>query len=114
LIEIGGSFRIPDIMAASDCQMIEVGTTNKTRLSDYENKITDQTALLFKAHKSNYVIKGFTEEVSAEDLAKLGKKHKFPVLYDLGSGLLRKINHPALEGEPDVKQALAAEPTWFV
>jgi L-seryl-tRNA(Ser) seleniumtransferase len=107
LIEIGGSFRIPDIMAASDCQMVEVGTTNKTRLSDYENKITDQTALLFKAHKSNYVIKGFTEEVSAEDLSKLGKKHKLPVLYDLGSGLLRKINHPALEGEPDVKQALA-------
>jgi L-seryl-tRNA(Ser) seleniumtransferase len=108
LIEIGGSFRIPEIMAASDCKMVEVGTTNKTRLSDYENKISDQTALLFKAHKSNFVIKGFTEEVSAEDLAMLGKKHKLPVLYDLGSGLLRKINHPALEGEPDVRQALSS------
>ena len=108
LIEIGGSFRIPDIMAASDCIMVEVGTTNKTRLSDYEKNITAQTALLFKAHKSNYVIKGFTEEVSAEDLARLGKKHNLPVLYDLGSGLLRKVDHPSLEGEPDVKQALAS------
>lgn len=108
LIEIGGSFRIPEIMAASDCKMVEVGTTNKTRISDYEKKINAQTALLFKAHKSNYVIRGFTEEVSAADLAKLGKKYNIPVLYDLGSGLLRKINHPALDGEPDVKQALAS------
>jgi L-seryl-tRNA(Ser) seleniumtransferase len=106
LIEIGGSFRIPDIMAASDCKMVEVGTTNKTRLSDYENKISDQTAMLFKAHKSNYTIKGFTEEVSVSVLVKLGKKYKLPVVYDLGSGLLKKIPHPALEQEPDVKEAL--------
>jgi L-seryl-tRNA(Ser) seleniumtransferase len=108
LIEIGGSFRIPDIMATSDCRMVEVGTTNKTRLRDYEKGITDHTALLFKAHKSNYVIKGFTEEVSAEDLAALGRSHGIPVLYDLGSGLLRKVNHPALIAEPDVKDALAS------
>lgn len=108
LIEIGGSFRIPDIMAASDCTMVEVGTTNKTRVSDYESKISNQTALLFKAHKSNYTIKGFTEEVSVSELAKLGKKHKLPVIYDLGSGLLKKIPHPALQYEPDVKEALAS------
>lgn len=108
LIEIGGSFRIPDIMAASDCKMVEVGTTNKTRLSDYENKINDQTALLFKAHKSNYTIKGFTEEVGVSELAKLGEKYKLPVVYDLGSGLLKKIPHPAFEQEPDVKEALAS------
>lgn len=107
LIEIGGSFRIPDIMAASDCKMVEVGTTNKTRLSDYKNAINENTALLFKAHKSNYVIKGFTEEVSAHALATLGQEHQIPVLYDLGSGLLRKIAHPALQNEPDVREALA-------
>ncbi len=107
LIEIGGSFRIPDIMAASDCHMVEVGTTNKTRLKDYEKAITEHTALLFKAHKSNYVIKGFTEEVSAEALATLGRQHGIPVLYDLGSGLLRMVDHPALSQEPDVKDALA-------
>jgi L-seryl-tRNA(Ser) seleniumtransferase len=107
LIEIGGSFRFPDIMAASDCRMVEVGTTNKTRLSDYEKAITDHTALLFKAHKSNYIIKGFTEEVSAEELSAMGHKRGIPVLYDLGSGLLRKVNHPALQYEPDVREALA-------
>ncbi len=108
LIEIGGSFRIPEIMAASDCIMVEVGTTNKTRISDYENRIGENTALLFKAHKSNYIIKGFTEEVSPADLVKLGRKHNLPVFYDLGSGLLRKIPHPALDSEPDVKEALSS------
>lgn len=106
LIEIGGSFRIPDIMAASDCQMTEIGTTNKTRLSDYEHAINTETGLLFKAHKSNYTIKGFTEEVSAGELAALGRKHNIPVIFDLGTGLLRKIPHPALINEPDVKEAL--------
>jgi len=108
LIEIGGSFRIPDIMEASDCHMVEVGTTNKTRLSDFERAITCNTGLLFKAHKSNYVIKGFTEEVSAKALATLGQEHGIPVLYDLGSGLLRKVDHPAINAEPDVKEALAS------
>jgi L-seryl-tRNA(Ser) seleniumtransferase len=108
LIEIGGSFRIPDIMAASDCQMVEVGTTNKTKLGDFERAVSAQTGLLFKAHKSNYIIKGFTEEISPGELAKLGKKYDIPVLYDLGSGLLRKIDHPALSSEPDVRQALVS------
>ncbi len=106
LIEIGGSFRIPDIMAASDCLMKEVGTTNKTRLSDYEDAIKAETGLLFKAHKSNYTIKGFTEEVSAAELSALGRKHDIPVLFDLGTGLLKKHPHPALMSEPDVNEAL--------
>jgi len=107
LIEIGGSFRIPDIMAASDCKMIEVGATNKTKIKDYENAITDQTSILFKAHQSNFVIKGFTQEVELEDLVALGKKHNIPVVYDIGSGLLRKVDKKALKDEPDVKSALA-------
>ncbi len=106
LIEIGGSFRIPEIMAASDCKMIEVGTTNKTRLSDYSNAITKKTGILFKAHKSNYVIKGFAEEVSLNELAELGKQAGVPVLYDLGSGLLKKQANPLFADEPDVRQAL--------
>lgn len=107
LIEIGGSFRMPEIMAASGCKMVEVGSTNKTRSSDFENAINDNTALLFKAHKSNYSIKGFTEDVELKKLVNLGKKHRIPVIYDMGSGLLKKINNTALAGEPDVKQALA-------
>lgn len=108
LIEIGGSFRIPDIMAASDCIMREVGTTNKTRPSDYENAINDHTGLLFKAHQSNYIIKGFTEEVGLEKLVEIGKKNNTPVFYDLGSGLLHDFEHPVLKDEPCVKTSLAS------
>ncbi|MFC1595853.1 L-seryl-tRNA(Sec) selenium transferase [Candidatus Margulisiibacteriota bacterium] len=106
LIEIGGSFRIPDIMAASGCKMVEVGTTNRTRLSDYEQAIGENTALLFKAHKSNYEIKGFAEEVEVKELVQLGREHNLPVLYDIGSGLLRKPQNLPLASEPDVKQAV--------
>lgn len=108
LIEIGGSFRIPDIMAASDCKMVEVGATNKTKPQDYEKAISKDTALLFKAHQSNYVIKGFTQEVDLPELVAIGKKNNIPVVYDIGSGLLRKVNEKALKNEPDVKQALAS------
>ncbi|MBW6459123.1 MAG: L-seryl-tRNA(Sec) selenium transferase [Bacteroidales bacterium] len=108
LIEIGGSFRIPEIMAASDCNMVEVGTTNKTRISDYRKAVNKHTALLFKTHKSNYVIRGFTEEVSLDELVVLGRELNIPVLFDLGSGLLKKIAHPAFEQEPDVREALAS------
>ena len=108
LIEIGGSFRIPDIMAASDCKMVEVGATNKTKPQDYEKAINENTALLFKAHQSNYVIKGFTQEVELPELVSIGKKNNIPVVYDIGSGLLRKVNEKALKNEPDVKQALAS------
>ncbi|HPR18505.1 MAG TPA: L-seryl-tRNA(Sec) selenium transferase [Candidatus Cloacimonadota bacterium] len=108
LIEIGGSFRIPDIMKASGATMIEVGTTNRTRLSDYENAITDKTKIILKAHKSNYYIGGFTEEVEIDDLVKLAKKHNLIFLYDLGSGLLSKPKGLPLETEPDVRSTLKA------
>jgi len=106
LIEIGGSFRIPEIMAASDCKMVEVGTTNKTKLDDYKNAITKKTRIIFKAHKSNYVIKGFTEDVDIKELSALGKKNNIPVLYDLGSGLLRKSKFNLLKNEPDVQKCV--------
>jgi L-seryl-tRNA(Ser) seleniumtransferase len=106
LIEIGGSFRIPEIMKASDCKMVEVGTTNKTNLEDYKNAISKNTAILFKAHKSNYVIKGFTKEVELEEMVELGKEHGIPVLYDIGSGLLRGYDHKLFKDEPDVRQSV--------
>ncbi len=108
LIEIGGSFRIPEIMEASGCKMVEVGTTNRTKLSDYENAITKDTALIFKAHKSNYYIDGFTEEVELSNLSDLAKKHELLFIYDLGSGLLRKPDGLPLEDEPDVRSSLQA------
>ncbi|MCD4747508.1 MAG: L-seryl-tRNA(Sec) selenium transferase [Bacteroidales bacterium] len=108
LIEIGGSFRLPEILKASDCKMIEVGTTNKTSVQDYENAINENTAILLKAHKSNYIIKGFTKEASLQELVKLGEKYNIPVIYDIGSGLLRKTPIDILKDEPDVRQTLAA------
>jgi L-seryl-tRNA(Ser) seleniumtransferase len=98
---------MPDIMKTSDCRMIEVGTTNKTRLEDYETAITSRTALLMKAHWSNYVIRGFTHQPSLRELADLGKKYGLPVVFDMGSGLLRKTGIEILKDEPDVKQTLA-------
>ena len=108
LIEIGGSFRIPDIMITSGAKMVEVGTTNRTKLSDYENAITYETAVIFKAHKSNYYIGGFTEEVELRELSKLAKTHNLLLIYDLGSGLLRKPKNIPLLTEPDVKSSLEA------
>ncbi len=108
LIEIGGSFRIPEIMKASGCKMIEVGATNRTKLSDYEKAISQDTALIFKAHKSNYFIDGFTEEAELSDLSELAKKHELIFVYDLGSGLLRKPQGLPLENEPDVRSSLQA------
>jgi L-seryl-tRNA(Ser) seleniumtransferase len=84
-----------------------VGTTNKTRLSDYEKAISDRTALLFRAHKSNFSIHGFTEEPSTTELAALAHKHKLPFVFDMGSGLLRRPKRLPLSGEPDVRSALA-------
>ncbi|MCD6112063.1 MAG: L-seryl-tRNA(Sec) selenium transferase [Bacteroidales bacterium] len=106
LIEIGGSFRMPDIMESSGCNMVEVGSTNKTHFKDFENAVNENTALIFKAHKSNYIIKGFTEDVSLKELVALGKKHNIPVVYDMGCGLLKKYDIEAFKNEPDVKQAL--------
>ncbi len=108
LVEIGGSFRIPDVMAASGTFMIEVGTTNKTHLSDYARAIGDHTGLLFKAHTSNYQLVGFTEEVSLADLVALGAEHGVPVVEDLGSGVLIDLSSYGLPAEPTVQASLAA------
>ncbi|MCP5045670.1 MAG: L-seryl-tRNA(Sec) selenium transferase [bacterium] len=107
LVEIGGSFRIPEIMAASGAKMIEIGTTNKTHLKDYETAINEHTALILKVHKSNYTIQGFTEEVSLKSLVKLARSRQLPVLYDIGSGLLRRPGGLLLGDEPDVKTSIA-------
>lgn len=108
LIEIGGSFRIPEIMRASGAKMVEVGTTNRTHLSDYENAITPRSKVILKAHKSNYFIGGFTKDVEIEELVKLAKKHDLLFIYDMGSGLLRKPAGLPLENEPDVRSSLHA------
>jgi L-seryl-tRNA(Ser) seleniumtransferase len=108
LIEIGGEFRIPDVMAASGCRMVEVGTTNRTRISDYRAAISRDAAVIFKAHKSNFAVTGFVEEASLEQCAALARKKRLPFVYDLGSGLLRKPPALPLAGEPDAASALAA------
>jgi L-seryl-tRNA(Ser) seleniumtransferase len=88
LVEIGGSFRVPDVMAKSGGVLREVGTTNRTRLADYENAINDKTRLLLRVHRSNFAIIGFTEQPSLEELAALGRKHNIPVMEDLGGGAM--------------------------
>ncbi|RJQ44542.1 MAG: L-seryl-tRNA(Sec) selenium transferase [Gaiellales bacterium] len=107
LIEIGGSFRIPDIMASSSAKLVEVGTTNKTKLADYEKAITDETAMLLLVHSSNYKIVGFTAEVPIADLVKLGHERGLMVVHDLGSGVLVE-GMAALSDEPSVFDSLAA------
>lgn len=106
LIEIGGSFRIPDIIRQSGAKLVEVGTTNKTRLSDYENAVNDKTRVIMKAHRSNFYIGGFTEEVQLSELADLAKSHKIITFYDLGSGLLKKPSTLRGLKEPDVTYAV--------
>jgi L-seryl-tRNA(Ser) seleniumtransferase len=106
LVEIGGSFRIPEIMAQSGARMVEVGATNKTHLSDYENAIGPETGLLLKAHTSNYRIIGFTEEVPREALAALAREKGIPFLEDLGSGCF--VNPPGIPAEPTVAASVAA------
>jgi L-seryl-tRNA(Ser) seleniumtransferase len=106
LIEIGGSFRMPEIMKSSGTKMVEVGATNRTQITDYEKAITDKTQLLFKANKSNYFIGGFSEEVSIEELSQLAKKHSLILVYDVGSGLLKKPADPKFSDEPDIRSCL--------
>lgn len=110
LVEIGGSFRIPDIMAASGAVLVEVGTTNRTRPADYERAITDRTALLLKVHRSNFAVVGFTEEASARELSAIGAARSIPVVEDLGSGALFDFARAKIPGEPTVRQALAEGP----
>ncbi len=108
LVEIGGSFRIPDIMAESGSKMVEVGTTNKTHLKDYENALTADTKLLLKVHSSNFRVVGFTEEVNLADLVDLGARHGVPVFEDQGSGVLVDLRKWGLPYEPTVSESLAA------
>ncbi|HAM32809.1 MAG TPA: L-seryl-tRNA(Sec) selenium transferase [Deltaproteobacteria bacterium] len=110
LVEIGGSFRIPDIMAESGARLVEVGTTNRTRLSDYENAVTGQTALLLKVRRSNFSIHGFTEEVRTADLARLGERAGIPVMEDQGSGALIDLSPHGIPGAESLRQALSAGP----
>ncbi len=106
LVEIGGSFRIHEIMEASGSKMIEIGTTNKTKPGDYKKAITPNTAIILKVHKSNYTISGFTEEVNIKDLAKISKTKNIPLIYDQGSGLIEKPENFLAPSEPDVVTAL--------
>ena len=108
LIEIGGAFRIPDILARSGARLVEVGTTNRTRLADYASAITAQTALLLKVHPSNYRVMGFTESVLTADLAELGRARGIPVLEDLGSGCFIDLRPWGLPREPTVPETVAA------
>jgi L-seryl-tRNA(Ser) seleniumtransferase len=108
LVEIGGAFRIPDVMRWSGAKLVEVGTTNRTRASDYEKAVTGETGALLKVHPSNFRVLGFTSEVTLTELAALGKKHGVPVINDLGSGCLLDLSPYGLPGEPTVRDSLAA------
>jgi len=110
LVEIGGSFRIPDILSESGATLVEVGTTNRTRLSDYERAAGDRTALLLKVHRSNFHITGFTEEVTGSGLAMLGARIGVPVMEDLGSGAVFDFQAAGIPGTPTIRQALEAGP----
>ena len=108
LIEIGGSFRIPDIMGVSGATLREVGTTNITRVADYENAIGPDTGLLMRIHTSNYRVRGFTKAVGIDELVSLGKKHGLPVVDDAGSGAAIDFGQFGLPGEPLVSEGIAA------
>lgn len=105
-VEIGGSFRIPDIIRRSSAKMVEVGTTNKTKLSDYRDTISEDTSVLLKVHTSNYKITGFTEEVKLKDLIHLGKEKNLIVIEDLGSGSLYDLSIIGLPYEPTVQDSV--------
>ncbi len=107
LVEIGGSFRVPDIMAQSGARLVEVGTTNRTRLADYRNAVTEDTALLLKVHRSNFAVVGFTEEVSSAELAQLGQELGLMTMMDLGSGLVDRPADPAYAGEHTIREIIA-------
>lgn len=111
LVEIGGSFRIPDIMARSGAKLVEVGTTNRTHDDDYRRAITPKTGAIVKVHRSNFTIEGFTSEVSVERLAFIAAEHGLPVIHDLGSGLMLPLDAYGLTGEPTASIALASRAT---
>lgn len=115
LIEIGGSYRLPDLMAATGTTLVEVGTTNRTRIADHRDAVSEATALLLKVHPSNYRIAGFSEEPSLSEMVDLARKHEIPCVFDIGSGLIDETTPwlsgppPAwLGGEPGVRQSIEA------
>lgn len=106
LVEIGGSFRVPDVMIQSGSKLLEIGTTNKTHLSDYENAINEKTAALLKVHTSNYRIVGFTESVNIQELSTLAQQYKLPLIEDIGSGVLIDLSKYGLTYEPTVQDSI--------
>jgi L-seryl-tRNA(Ser) seleniumtransferase len=108
LVEIGGSFRIPDVMGKSGAILREVGTTNRTRAADYERAINERTKLLLRVHRSNFEITGFTEQPSVAELVALAQKHKLPLMEDLGSGALFDLRQVGVNNEPGVLDSLRA------
>lgn len=106
LVEIGGGFRVPDVMRQSGCRLVEVGTTNRTRRADYEAALTPDTGLLVKVHRSNFALVGFTEEVGVAELAAVGRARGVPVFQDLGSGALVPLRGEGLTAEPTVRMAV--------
>jgi L-seryl-tRNA(Ser) seleniumtransferase len=108
LVEIGGSFRVPDVMAKSGAKLVEVGATNRTHLKDYEEAITEETAMLLKVHASNFKMVGFTKEVPAEELVELADRYKLLVMEDLGSGCLIDMSRYGLRKEPTVQEMVKA------
>ncbi len=108
LVEIGGGFRVPDVMRQSGAKLVEVGTTNRTRLSDYAAALTEDTGLLVKVHRSNFALVGFTEEVGVAALAALGRERGVPVFQDLGSGALVPLTGEGFTAEPTVPMAVEA------
>jgi L-seryl-tRNA(Ser) seleniumtransferase len=109
LVEIGGGFRIPEILERAGATLREVGTTNKTRLEDYENAITDKTKLILRVHRSNFRISGFTERPGLSQLVRLGQQHRLPVVEDQGSGTLARFTSPSLKKEPVFAESVLAQ-----
>ena len=106
LVEIGGSFRIPDIMQKSGCKLIEIGATNRTHLKDYSQAINSKTSLLMKVHTSNFKIQGFTTEVKEKDLAQLAQRANIPLVCDIGSGNIIDLSQYGLPKEITVGSAI--------
>lgn len=108
LVEIGGAFRIPDVMRQAGCTLHEVGTTNRTHANDYRQAVNENTALLMKVHTSNYSIQGFTKAIDEAELVALGKELDVPVVTDLGSGSLVDLSQYGLPKEPMPQELIAA------
>ena len=106
LVEIGGSFRVPDVMTFSGAKLVEVGTTNRTHIYDYENNINESTGVLLKVHTSNFKILGFTKDVSLEELVELGAKSNIPIIEDIGSGTLVDFSKYGFTYEPTVQESI--------